>query len=216
MPSIIPFPALSMLAGGAPQDFSGWKLLANTRLSASVLTNATQVVERPGGRWTFAARFVAVQEPDRSALEAFFAALEGQANWFTVYDWSRRAARGTAATVPGSPVVNGGGQTGKLLVVSGAPPNQVGWLRAGDYFGVNGEVKRMTVDANTSAGGAVTLQFSPALRASPPAGSVITTFRPAATFVLTTPTAPGDNVRPVAGGRVVQDFALDAVEAWQP
>ena len=96
-------------------------------------------------------------EPRQAAAwQAFFLQLEGGANTFYAYDpdaktragspparrWSRAAARPAAR-----------------LTIDGCTANVTGWLKAGDYFAVNGELKMLTADANTNGSGEATLQL---------------------------------------------------------
>lgn len=84
----------------------------------------------------------------------------------------------------GSPQVNGGSQTGSSLTIDGATANVTGWLKAGDYFEVNGELKMLTADVNTNGSGQATLTFKPALRESPADNTAITVLNPACEMIL--------------------------------
>ena len=95
---------------------------------------------------------------------AFLLNLEGSVNTFNGYDPDAREPRGPAG---GTPLVKGGGQAGSTLAVDGCTAGITGWMRAGDYFSVNGELKMLTRDADTDGSGEATLHFKPALRNSP-------------------------------------------------
>jgi hypothetical protein len=62
--------------------------------------------------------------------------------------------------------------------------HRAGWLRAGDYFSVNGELKRLTEDASTNGSGEATLTFEPFLRNSPVDNAVVTVTNPTCNMVL--------------------------------
>lgn len=68
--------------------------------------------------------------------------------------------------LPGSPTVNGSGQTGRTLIIAGATPNYI--FREGQFFSIvtGGRHHLYMVDAETicSAVGAATLPVSPMLR----------------------------------------------------
>lgn len=83
----------------------------------------------------------------------------------------------------GSVVVSGAGQLGYQLTVSGADANQILFL-PGEYFSVNGELKVVTAQCNTSGTGTATVVFSPALRSPPPNSATLEMLQPQATFRL--------------------------------
>jgi hypothetical protein len=64
-------------------------------------------------------------------------------------------------------LVNGASQTGGALIIDGLPTSTNGLARAGDWFEVNGELKRLTADLNSDGSGNGFLMFEPTLRSSP-------------------------------------------------
>ena len=64
-------------------------------------------------------------------------------------------------------LVNGSSQTGSTLIIDGLPTSTNGLARAGDWFEVNGELKRLTADLNSDGSGNGYLIFEPTLRTSP-------------------------------------------------
>ena len=143
---------------------STFGLETNTQSFTSPLTNTVQRVVLQGARWTFSGRLPAMNRAQAAAWQAFFLQLEGMANTFYGFDPDARTPRGVAT---GTPLVKGGSQTGSSLNIDGCTANVTGWLKAGDYFAVNGELKMITADCNTNGSGETTLSFKPALRSSP-------------------------------------------------
>lgn len=157
-------------------------LETNTQTFTSPLTKATQRVLLGGARWNGNYSLPAMNRAQAAAWKAVFLQLEGMANTFNAYDPDCKAPRGSAG---GTPLVNGANQTGSTLTIDGCTANIVGWLKAGDYFSVNGELKMLTQDATTNGSGQTTLNFKPALRNSPTDNAAIVTDRPTCTMILT-------------------------------
>lgn len=138
-----------------------------TLRAAAVATTSpfsgTQQVQDWGGTWwEYEIEFAVSQDAEGRRLSAFLAALRAPVGTFTFRDPFIVNPSGT-----GSPLVNGGGQTGNTLVTDGW--GGVG-LKAGDFFSMGtGSALRLyqlTADV-TPSGGAATLSFVPALRSSP-------------------------------------------------
>lgn len=157
---------------------SSFGLVSNTRVFTSVFTGATQTLRQTGERWKATYILSTANRAGIANIQAFLLNLQGQSNTFNAYDPDAKTARGTAGTLAGSPLVNGGSQTGNSLIIDGCTANQTGYLLAGDYFAVNGELKMITQSINTDAGGNATLVFQPPLRNSPSNNAVITLSTP--------------------------------------
>lgn len=183
-----------------------WELMANTQTFVSPLTGAVQTLEIPGARWRFAAQWGSFDAADGALMRAFLAKLRGQANRFTCSPWGHETPRGAGG---GTPLVKGGSQTGATLAIDGGPTSITGWLLAGDYFTVNGELKILTADASTDGSGEATLTFEPPLRTSPADNAPLTIAAPTATFIVRDATQ-GWDITP--GARTT--FALEAVEFY--
>jgi len=162
-------------------DILEWQLISNTQSFTSPLDKSTQTIELPGSRWLATLQYPALTETDARIMIAFLASLRGMSGRFTLFDHSHRTPAGVAT---GSPLVNGASQTGGTLITDGWTINTTGILKAGDYIGVNGELKLVIADANSDAGGNATLSIEPPLRASPANNAVITTDSPTGTFRL--------------------------------
>lgn len=171
------FPTLSRLP-----DVFDFGLTSNTMTHRSPLSQAVQTVEMPGARWRFSFTMNDLEEADTAQLQAFLAKLRGQAGRFYMYNMARPTPRGAAT---GTPKVNGASQTGTALITDGWAISQIGILKAGDFFGVNGELKMCVADCNSDGGGNATITFEPPLRASPAENADISVSSPTATFMLT-------------------------------
>ncbi len=148
------------------------EVVGNTGLFKSPLIASAQTLAR-STKWNANYRFSNLRADDRADLMGTIAALRGQDNRLRVpvYDNPKRGAYG------GTPLVNGGGQTGFSLVIKNASINITNWIRRGDYFsvfvGAEHELKMATVDANSDGAGIVALSFTPRLRAAPLDDAVI-------------------------------------------
>jgi hypothetical protein len=97
-------------------------------------------------------------------------------------------------------------QTGASLRSGGWTPATAGILKAGDYLGVNGELKLLTTDAASDAFGNALLTFEPPLRASPPDASALTISQPTAVFRLLDDDQDTVQIQPPLRGSVTLTF----------
>ncbi len=158
-----------------------WSLISNTQSFRSPMDGSVQTLENAGSRWRALLRFKNLSDSDGRTLLAFMVALRGEAGRFTLYDHSHPNPAGIAT---GSPLVNGASQTGGTLITDGWTNSVTGILKAGDYIGVNGELKMVTSDVDSDVTGKVTLTIEPPLRSSPADNAVITTVKPTTNFRL--------------------------------
>lgn len=159
-----------------------WSLQSNTQQHRSPLSGTIQTLELAGARWSASLRFDSLTQSDARTMMAFLVQLRGGAGRFYLYDHSLPVPRGTAT---GTPLVNGASQTGTSLTTDGWTINITGILKAGDYIGVNGELKMVTADCNSNGSGQCTVTFEPPLRSSPADNAAITVTRPTCTMMLT-------------------------------
>lgn len=132
--------------------------------------SGSQQVQRHNGQWWEAdvglPPFTKVADSDE--WEAFFLKLNGAYGTFLMGDPTKATPRGAAAVTPGTPLINGAGQTGQVLNIDGAPNNVTNYLRAGDMLqigtGLNARLYRVLNDANSNGSGQVSLDIWPALR----------------------------------------------------
>src|SRR5262249_47491531 len=104
----------------------------------------------------------------------FLLALNGPFNNFLMGDPIGKTPRGPAS---GTPLVNGGGQTGSTLVTDGWAPSITGILKAGDYIQIVQRLHKVLTDTNSDGSGNATLDIWPSLRDAGPADNttIITT-----------------------------------------
>jgi hypothetical protein len=102
---------------------------------------------------------------DRADLLAFFLRLNGKEHRVRLrfYGQQQRGSLG------GAPVVDGAGQTGNTLNITGATASQTGWIKAGDVFKYDGYpgIYVATADADSDGLGDVAIPCVPEIRTSP-------------------------------------------------
>jgi len=155
---------------------------SNTQIFQSPFNGAIQTVDRSGERIVMKVVHRNLKGANRATMSAFAAKLNGQQHRVTLYNHGENQ-RGTFG---GTPLVAGGSQTGTSLNIDGCTTGVSNWIRAGDWFSVNGELKLCTADANSDGGGLCTIAFTPRLRASPDNNDPLTTSSATGTFVLAT------------------------------
>lgn len=156
-------------------------LETNTQTFTSPLTKVTQRAILAGSRWVATYTLPPMNRAQIAAWQAFFLQLEGSANTFYGFDPDAITPRGAWT---GTPLVNGGSQTGSTLTIDGCTASVTGWGKAGDYFACNGELHMLTADCNTNGSGQTTLAFKPATRSSPADNAAITFTQASCTMVL--------------------------------
>lgn len=179
------------------------ELLSNTSVFISPITGATQTLDRGGERWQMTMTFTNLTGANRADLQAYLAKLNGQQHRLSVPNHAE-ANRGAFG---GTPLVKGASQTGNSLNVDGCSLTVTNWIRAGDWFGVNGELKLCTADASSDGAGDITISFVPRLRAAPSDNAAITTSGATGTFILSQPNVSWSD-RP--GG--LSDLTVSCVE----
>ena len=182
---------------------STFELVSNTRVFQSPLTNAIQTTSRKGSMWRATLQFRNLSGDDRQEMQAFLVKLNGQQHRFTLHDHSftRRGAGG------GNLAVNGGSQSGTSLACNGATANVANYLRAGDYISFNNELHMVVADANSDAGGNVTLSIAPPIRKTPPDATAIAYTSPVSgVFMLAGPASWDTQVD------ITSTFNIEAVE----
>jgi len=140
-------------------------------ISQSPFTYQQQVVAHPGQRWAASISLPPMKRQDAEYWIAFLLSLKGQIGTFLLGDPNCVAAQGSASTTPGTPRVNGGGQTGDTLIIDGLPINTTGYLLPGDYIqlgsGVTAYLYKVLTQVDSDASGNATLDLWPNLRISP-------------------------------------------------
>lgn len=180
-----------------------WRLQSNTESFSSPLNRSTQTVERPGARWNVSLEFPPLKDPELGRLEAFLASLSGMAGRFTIWPHGRP---GNSAF---SPLVNGTVTDFKALPTKSWPVSTL-VLRAGDYLSVNGELKMVTSDVTSDAGGLATVPVAPPFRRAPAANSAITLNKPRATMML----AADEHGATIGQARISDSLVIGMVEVF--
>lgn len=142
------------------------------------LTLLTQVFD--GKMWQGQISLVAQTEAEGRRLSAWLAALRRSGTDTGTFLWegpARPVPLGSAASTPGTPVINGADQTGESLNVSGLPVSTNGYLLAGDFIQVgSGATSRLNMvleDVDSDSGGLATLTLWPGIRTAPGNGSSV-------------------------------------------
>ena len=155
-----------------------WYLESNTKTFRSPFNGSSQTVRFPGSRWKCTVEYAVLEEAQARKIEAVIAALDGEYGRVKIRDWGR-----DGKAPAGSPVVSDADQTGVALTTKGWTANTL-VMRAGDYFTVNSELKKVTADVTSNASGAATIPFSPMLRSSPAPNSPLEVQNPWGIFKL--------------------------------
>ncbi len=191
---------------------SKFGLRSNTQTFTSPLSGSVQTLEMPGARWTASYVLPPMKRDTAAAWQAFFVRLRGQAGRFYGYDPDSRAPRGVAT---GTPLVNGGGQTGASLVTDGWTASVTGILKAGDYIafdaGTGRELHMVVADASSNESGQATLTLEPPIRVSPLDNAALILSSASCVMMLATPDIAWD-----ASETSVYGLAFEAVEAIVP
>lgn len=157
-------------------------------ISQSPFTFKQQVIAHQGQRWEAEITLPPMQRADAEVWVSFLVSLAGRRGTFTMGDPNAAAARGSASSTPGTPLVNGADQTGGSLTVDGLPASATGYLKVGDYIQLGGGSsatlhKVMTqVDSNTLGQAAIDLW--PYVRTAPSDGATVTVGNTAGVFRL--------------------------------
>lgn len=149
----------------------------------STLSSSKQFKELPGSQWFGSFTWSNRQGLEARTLAAQFTGLRGMIGDFRILPPDHEGL-GTAI---GTGLVNGADQTGSSIVTDGWGVNQPILLEVGDYFEINGELKRVTVRASSDGSGNSTIQFQPPIRKSPANNSTVITTEPKMTMRLTSP-----------------------------
>lgn len=150
------------------------------RMQQSPFTGAIQTVTRGVSRLRIRLAFRNLTDADRAEMIAFVAKVSNREHRFQVRDFGN-VQRGSLG---GTPLVKGAGQTGNSLIVDGCTAGVTNWIRAGDQFQVETQLKICTADANTNGSGETTIYFVPALHESPADNAALSVATPHGLFIL--------------------------------
>lgn len=171
----------------------------NVRIALNAGTTAGDASLVAGTTRTEAGRYTEVFTASGTSTHiSFDDEISGRAaNHFQFVSWASlaRCAR-----------VNGGSQTGSALDIDGLPTSTNGVIKAGDWFEINGELKRVIADVNTNASGQGYIMFEPQLRTSPADNTPVIFRSPMGRFLLSEES--GWQTRP----GTLSDLTIDLVE----
>ena len=160
-------------------------------VSSSPFTYKQQVMQHQGARWEAEITLPPMQRADAEEWISFLFALQGQYGTFLLGDPLGATPRGSAATTPGTPLVNGAGQTGSTLAIDGLPISATNYLRAGDYIQLgsasSSRLYKVLENASSNASGEATPSIWPPLRESPSDNAAVTVSNTKGVFRLATP-----------------------------
>ena len=143
---------------------------AQTVVGASVspFTGQQQVYRHQGQWWEMEVTMPAMKRDDAEQVAAFLLKMNGRFGTFLLGDTANIAPRGVGT---GTPLFNGGSQTGYQLVTDGWTPSTSGILKAGDWIQLGTHttcrLHKVLDDVNSDAGGNATINIFPDLRYSP-------------------------------------------------
>jgi hypothetical protein len=140
----------------------------------SPFTFVGQAFAYSGQMWTADVSLPNMKRQDAEYWVTFLLSLRGQYGTFLLGDPLGATPRGVAT---GTPIVNGAGQTGGELDITGATTSTTGWLLAGDYIQLGSAgtstLHKVLADANSDGSGNVTVDIWPHIRTAPTNSSTV-------------------------------------------
>lgn len=139
-----------------------------TANSVSPFTLQDQIQVFPGQQWSGTVTLPPMHRDDAEYWNSFLLSLNGKEGYFLLGDPAAATPRGS---IGGTPLVNGGSQSGKYLQIDGCSHSITQWLKAGDYVGlITGGKYRLhkaLQDVSTDSSGNAIIPIWPNLRESP-------------------------------------------------
>ena len=171
--------ALTLPASPNPARVEFW-LESNTQTHISPLSKSVQTIALSGARWGATVTLPKMPRAVAAAWIAFLTELNGMAGRVLISPWILDTPRGG---VPGTPLVSGASQTGRILKVNGWTASQTGILKAGDFIGWQSptgwqELHMVTEDVDSNSSGVAYLSLTPEIRESPANNAVLITTDP--------------------------------------
>ena len=152
----------------------------------SPFTASQQVYRYTGQFWEADITLPPMKRADAEYWISFLLKLNGPFGTFLLGDPNGATARGVAT---GTPLVNGGSQTGNELVTDGWTTSTTGILKAGDYIqlgsAATSRLYKVLDDVNSDGSGNATLTLWPDLRSAPSDNAAITVASPKGVFRMT-------------------------------
>lgn len=183
--------------------------ISNAVALPSSLTGAVQTIARSGEHWELDLVWENAYGSQLDDLIAFFTRLNGPEHRVNLkmYGHANRGSYG------GTPLVNGGSQTGNTLTADGASAGITDWAKARDFISFDNQIRMVTADVDSDGGGNLSIPIWPAIRTSPANNDPITTSDATGVFILVSPLeAAIDAMRRTAAGENVASLTLSFVE----
>lgn len=190
---------IRMLVGGVSGDFAScfFDVSAGTISSgpsvAGAVTNARAVIVSVGNGW-YRCSLTANIPASVTTANAFASLLSvGNNSQYSgngtsgLFAWRLGYAQSSVPFLPGksTTTVNAGAaQAGGGMYVKGLPVSTNGLLLAGDWFEINGELKKVTSSLNSDAAGLGFVQFSPPIRIAPADSDPLIVCKPMGRFIF--------------------------------
>jgi len=137
-------------------------------VSVSPFTGQQQVYKHQGQWWESEITLPPMKRADAEQVVAFLLKMNGQFGTFLIGDLASATPRGVGT---GTPLVNGGSQTGGELITNGWTVSTTGILKAGDWMqlgsGQTTSLHKVLDDVTSDASGNATINIFPNLRQSP-------------------------------------------------
>ncbi|MBL4838423.1 MAG: hypothetical protein JKY34_12685 [Kordiimonadaceae bacterium] len=164
---------LDMPTSPAPRGASLYIIRMQT--SERSFSGFLQVQPNPGDRWTGKITMPTLSKDQAQEWTGFFASLNGLLGSFLLPHPDFKTMRGSANGSTG--FVLGGGQKGTEIATTGWPANAT--FKRGDMLqfgtGAKARMKQVSIDAQASSSGAVTLDVEPAFLIAPDHNATIET-----------------------------------------
>ncbi len=157
-----------------------WKLIPRTKLFTNPFNGSRQTMNMPGTHWEAKITFNNLNRDKANRLFALIHQLQGASGRVAIWDHAFAQPQGKAQ---GTPLVDGGGQTGNRLSIKGCKPNS-NFLKIGDYAQIGNQLVILTQDADINNEGKCQLNFEAPMRKSPQSNTVIVTNTPKAIMML--------------------------------
>ena len=158
-----------------------WQKESVVARSQSIFSLKSKVYDWSGKRWSAVVGLPTMAATEWRDWEAFFLSLNGPEGTFWLGPTLDKTARGVAT---GTPLINGGSQSGQSIVSDGWTISQTGILKAGDWLQIGNYLYRVLEDVNSDGSGNCTFEVWPNLRAAPDDDDPITVANPKGLFRL--------------------------------
>jgi hypothetical protein len=178
-----------------------WGSMPLVRRSNSIMSGATQVLQRPGGRWKVTLDFPVQKRAQRADIVGIFFALAGGAHKVSLWNFARPAPLGTIGT--SGVTAQAAAQFAESITL-----NASGTIEPGDMFSVSGQLF-MCIQRATGSG-SITVPVRHMVRTAIAGGSAVTLIQPTTTFIPTS----DDWAAPESAGGWCPPVSIELVEAW--